>query len=69
MMFFFMLTFWIADHKCPLGEFANYPYVVDILDYTKSLYIWHLGLPFVIFVLLNKIYKFVDFYSILFAVN
>ena len=69
MMFFFMLTFWIADRKCPLGEFTNYPYVVEILDYTKSLYIWHIGLPFLIFVLLNKIYKFVDFYSIMFVIN
>lgn len=61
-----MVVFWITDNRCPLGRFESIPSVKDFCEYIDSLHLYYIGVPFILFILLNKLFKFVNLQKILF---
>ena len=61
-----MVVFWITDGTCPLGHFETIPSVKYFCEYIDSLHVYYIGVPFIIFIMLNKLFKFVDLKKLLF---
>ena len=61
-----MVVFWVTDNKCPLGKFTSIPSVKDFCEYIDSLHLYYIGVPFILLILLNKIFRFVNLRTYLF---
>ena len=56
----YMLYFWYYDNKCPLGNFDTLPSVNKFINISDELNGFFYGTTFMVLLLLNKLFKFID---------